>query len=100
MEIRHRSLKDQHLTPASRAAKFGVKQLFCKCAVIDENDEDDEDEQNRTWLATLDCVALLNGAVRVGPREHVFIVLPARDRWGSATSGCARSVRVAPWGGA
>ena len=79
---------------------------YAKCAGIDEITDRDptqnvtrpksrEGEWKRTWLAVLDGVALLNAAVRVAPREHVFVVLPARDRWGSATSGCARSVRVA-----
>ena len=60
--------------------------LFYKYAVIDEITDRDptesvtrpkvhEGEQKRTWLPTLDSVALLNAAVKAGPREHVFVVL-------------------------
>jgi site-specific recombinase XerD len=86
VEIWLRSLEDQHLASATRAAKFGVVHLFYKYAVIDEIIDRDptqnvtrpkihEGEQKRTWLPTLDCVALLDAAVTAGPREHVFVVL-------------------------
>ena len=86
VEIWLRSLEDQHLASATRAAKFGVEHLFYKYAVIDEIINRDptqnvtrpkihEGEQKRTWLPTLDCMALLDVAVKAGPREHVFVVL-------------------------
>ena len=60
--------------------------LFYKHAVIDGITDRDptenvtrpkvhEDEQKRTWLPPLDSVALLDAAVKAGPREHMFIVL-------------------------
>jgi integrase/recombinase XerD len=86
IEIWLRSLEDRHLASATQAMKFGVVHPFYKYAVIDEltdrgptqnvtRPKIHEGEQKRTWLPTLDCVALLNSAVKAGPREHLFVVL-------------------------
>jgi integrase/recombinase XerD len=81
VELWLRSLEDQHRASATRSAKFGVVHLFSKYAVVDEIIDRDatqnvtrpkihEGEQKRTWLPTLDCVALLDAAVKAGPPDR------------------------------
>jgi integrase/recombinase XerD len=63
-----------------------VVHLFYKYAVVDEiTDRDPTEnvtrpkvhagEQKHTWLPTLDSVAVLDAAIKAGPREHVFVVV-------------------------
>lgn len=86
VEIWLRHLEQDGLASATRSLKYGVVHLFYRYAVVDELIAKDptehvdrpkvkQGEQRRTWLPTLDSVALLQAAMKTGPREHLFVVL-------------------------
>lgn len=86
VELWLRSLEDRGLASTTRAGQFGVVNLFYKYAVIDDllaknpteyvaRPKIHDGEQRRTWLPTLDSVALLNAAIKSGPNAHLFVVL-------------------------
>jgi site-specific recombinase XerD len=86
VELWLRALEERHLASATRSDKFNVVHLFYKYAVIDGLVPKDptqyvnrpkvhDGEQRRTWLPVLDCVALLDTAIKAGPNAHLFVVL-------------------------
>jgi len=98
VEIWLRSLEDQNLASATRAAKFGVVHLFYKYAVVDEITDRDptenvtrpkvhEGEQKRTWLPTLDSSPCWMRRSRQDPASTSSS--SCSGRWRCASGRCA-----------